>query len=716
MPQAMPGSSQDSLYSALDPTLYSYLTTIGELLFKGMIAIAPDGSPALINSAGRMLLGLDPAMDAAAAAAGFQARLRNADGTFLAAGQSPAERLVRGDAIDGDEIYYQGAEDRLQCLYLSGAALRDGQGRLQAILLLFHDTLVEKMASRDDGDLRSHIDALKRQMARQSAQVEAVIASIPDGIAIADSAGNLLQINEIGQHILGGSPRLRLSENIDHYLVRTLDGVPMPPDDLPLARALRGERVAGFEHLVHGSSGSETRVNASANPIYSQDGSIIGAVATFRDVTRQRRDEEERAQRLLDLEGLREIAQATGLAHDERAIYGALVVRLARLLHGERCALLLFDETRNVLHAQEPSYGLSVEHASNCWLSLETYEQLVEDADLDRPLLIDVRDVAPESPQAALLQAFAVRNLLMARLVMRDRLIGLIVVCDKIGDRRFDESDMRLLQTVTPQAALAITNSRLYTRALRSNAETQVRARDLARANAELDAFTYSVSHDLRAPLRAIKGFTQILERDLPDLSDRSRHQFARIRANVDKMSNLIEDLLAFSRAGRRVPEQQAVDTNALVREALRLYGQDLAACGAHVHIETLPPVYGDSQLLEQVFANLISNAIKYRRPEEPLQVQISGSAHAGHTALVVRDNGIGFDMRYHDKLFEVFQRLHGDAYEGTGIGLALVRKIIERHGGRIYAESAPGAGATFFIELPTPDSTREDQHAGTEA
>ena len=550
-------------------------------------------------------------------------------------------------------------------------------------------------------------------LSHQAAQLQTVVASLPDGVMIVDHLGTILHVNAAGQELLGDAPSKHIQEHIWRYHPYTLAGDPIPAQDIPLARALRGERVVDHEYLLQRSDGTTIRINMNANPVYAQeqDGNLIGAVSIFRDVTERRQQEAERAQRLRELEGLREIAQATALARKEPAIYGVLVVRLARLLQTGMCVLLMRDDQDDMFKARAPAYGIDDTAIIRHVLALELVNQVRSLVETDRPLVLDEHDSETSEVQRHILRSFSVQNAILVRLEARGRIIGLIVAGNKCNNQRFAESDVRLLQTVAPQAALAIENSRLYTQARHISAEAQVQARHLKRINDELDAFTYSVSHDLRAPLRAINGFTQLLERSLPDIPERARHQLTRIRVNVEKMSNLIDALLAFSRAGRHVPEQAIIDTTAIMRDALHLYAQDLLNCQAQVVVNDLPPVLGDGRLLEQVFANLISNAIRYRRVEEPLCITISGVQTSSMVLLVIRDNGSGFDMRYHDKIFQVFQRLHTDEVaQGTGIGLALVRKIVERHGGRIWAEATPGEGAAFFVELPAPGQSQENQ------
>jgi PAS domain S-box-containing protein len=223
---------------------------------------------------------------------------------------------------------------------------------------------------------------------------------------------------------------------------------------------------------------------------------------------------------------------------------------------------------------------------------------------------------------------------------------------------------------------------------------------DLRRSNAELEAFTYSVSHDLRAPLRGIVGFTTILEEDYGNKFDEEAKRITGIiRSNTLKMGHLIDDLLAFSRLGRQELQKTEVDTASLVAEIIRdLDGQARVSWT----IESLPPVFADSKTLRQVWINLLSNAVKYSSKKEAPTITVGHYYNNGEDVFYVKDNGVGFDNKYRDKLFRVFQRLHSEEdFEGTGVGLALVEKIISKHGGRIWAEGVVGEGAGFFFALP---------------
>jgi light-regulated signal transduction histidine kinase (bacteriophytochrome) len=221
-------------------------------------------------------------------------------------------------------------------------------------------------------------------------------------------------------------------------------------------------------------------------------------------------------------------------------------------------------------------------------------------------------------------------------------------------------------------------------------------------SNKELEAFSYSVSHDLRAPLRAIDGFSQAIVEDFgPVIPLEGHRQLNVIRSSTQKMGELIDDLLTFSRLSRQPLALMSVDTMALVRSVLADMKGQLAGRDVKITVGTLPPCQSDPSLLRQVWVNLLSNAVKYTAKCEHAVVDIGFRIQEGESVFFVRDNGTGFDARYAGKLFGVFQRLHRpDEYEGTGVGLAIVQRIVHRHEGRVWADAAVGVGATFFFTL----------------
>ena len=228
------------------------------------------------------------------------------------------------------------------------------------------------------------------------------------------------------------------------------------------------------------------------------------------------------------------------------------------------------------------------------------------------------------------------------------------------------------------------------------------RTAELEESNKELEAFSYSVSHDLRAPLRALDGFSQAMLDDFgPQLPDEGRRYLKAIRYSALQMSALIDALLEFSRFNHQALNKQTMDTGRLVRSALDELGFPWPERQVEIRIGVLPVSSGDPVLLKQVWINLLSNALKYTNKREKAEIEIGSAKINGTEAFFVRDNGTGFDMRYADKLFGVFERLHRmEDYEGTGIGLAMVQRIVNRHGGRVWANAAIDRGATFNFTL----------------
>lgn len=257
------------------------------------------------------------------------------------------------------------------------------------------------------------------------------------------------------------------------------------------------------------------------------------------------------------------------------------------------------------------------------------------------------------------------------------------------------------------QTNLELRHSEARYRELATALEHRVseRTRELKRAYDELEGFSYAVAHDLKAPLRAINGFAHLFEAELEGkLSPRALEHLRRIRNGSLKMATLIDDLLAYSYVDRRGPHSSVVDLRVLIDSAVAQYADELQRQHITAHLDVEPlSVRVDAEGLLLAIRNLLENAIKYTRGRP--QARISIEAHRGENGvlLTIADNGIGFDMEYHDHIFKIFQRLHRDEqYPGTGIGLALVRKAVERIGGRVWAQSEPGKGATFYVELPS--------------
>jgi light-regulated signal transduction histidine kinase (bacteriophytochrome) len=268
---------------------------------------------------------------------------------------------------------------------------------------------------------------------------------------------------------------------------------------------------------------------------------------------------------------------------------------------------------------------------------------------------------------------------------------------------RATEEEVKLLQSLADITAVTIENVKVY-----SELEQRVkeRTRALEALNKELESFSYSVSHDLRAPLRAIMGYSKIAIEEAHDqLGESSKVALELVEQSARKMNELIDDLLKFSRLGHKQLEKSELTTEALVRSIFEELDRSVTH-HAKIILNQLHNVRGDRALLYQVWYNLITNAVKYSSKKQHPEIEITSYKTENETVFSIKDNGVGFDMKFADKLFGAFQRLHSEReFKGTGIGLALVQRIINRHGGSVWAEAKVDEGATFSFSLPAESS-----------
>jgi K+-sensing histidine kinase KdpD len=405
--------------------------------------------------------------------------------------------------------------------------------------------------------------------------------------------------------------------------------------------------------------------------------------------------------RIKDLYILNAVSHAGAFARRESELLEAIVETLYSSLNLDIVGVAFWDEEAQVLQTRPHANRGIPAHINQAEMRAERNEGVVGlVAATRKPYRIkDTSDPAylPLDPE--------IRSELCVPILLGEKLIGVLDMESKRPEA-FGDADEHLLLTIAGQLASSLERLRNEQQLRVFNAELEQRVRDrtaeLQKANQELEAFSYSVSHDLRAPLRAINGFARILQQDFSaELSPEADEFIEKIHASGQKMALLIDGLLNLSRVGRKPLNKQRVNPGEFVRQVIDSLASETRSRQVEWIVSDMPSIHADPVLFQQVYENLIGNAVKYTAKREVACIEIGSLEQDGKTIFFVRDNGDGFDMKYVDSLFGVFQRLHhDDEFEGTGIGLAIVRRIIEQHGGSIWAEARPGQGATFYFTL----------------
>jgi signal transduction histidine kinase len=404
---------------------------------------------------------------------------------------------------------------------------------------------------------------------------------------------------------------------------------------------------------------------------------------------------DEQQRRLRETEALLGVADSLGHTRDVGEIMRRVCREAARAL-GADCAVFYIVDEANAQVVPAAGYHIPKDAlAAAAPLRVDEIPAAMVESRQARRILF-VADVANDDRFGLpALRNLGARSFLLAPVVAQDRFLGDVVLCWRTEVHEVSEGDLALMAAIGHQAALALENARLL-------AETQSQAAALREKNAELDSFVYTVSHDLKAPLVTIQGMSGIVLEEYTDkLDDDGRHYLERIVVNTQQMERLILDLLALSRSGREGRPPEDVHLSELVDECLGALAEQLQAKAIKVTVGDLPTVWAVRVQMEQVLKNLLTNAIKYMGDTASPAIEIGAIARPTETEIWVRDTGIGIDPAYHDKVFEIFQRLKEVEAEGTGVGLPIVKKIVHAAGGRIWVESAPGQGSTFRFTWP---------------
>lgn len=594
----------------------------------------------------------------------------------------------------------------------------------------------EEALSEEKEQLR--VEAVQRaaELEFERARWQATVDNMLDLVTTCDARGSVTYINPaytrlIERFVLPGLP---LEEHPKFYQIFHPDGTVFEAEELPLQKAaLLGREIRDIE-LVHRTSDSREFVCVfSASPLHDDTGRVVGAVAVGRDVTSERRAAAERERLLAQLEQANEDLNTRGQEIEKLA---AVAQRQAQE-RGERLDSLnqLIRVSEQVL-AETTVQGLLqrvVDAActltgSRIAISGHGYENgvfrigttsIVED-DLPCPPGEEFRvqqggvylDLVSKEHSLRLTQAELQKHpawrglpeghrplhgLLGARLAGRDgRAVGLIMLTKTgEGDDEFSEEDEALLSQLAALASLGLQH-------VEARDEVERRRNELDLANKELESFAYSVSHDLRAPLRHIDGFSEALVEDCADSLDETGKGYLRsIRESTKTMGQLIGDLLELSRVTQSEIHREEVDLSSMAQSIAQVLHDGQPEREVDFIIASGVSARGDKRLLKVVLVNLLENAFKFTSRRQSAVIEFGTTSQEGITEYYVRDNGAGFDMAYSNKLFGAFQRLHStEEFPGTGVGLATVERIVRRHGGRVRAEGAVDQGATFYFTL----------------
>ena len=539
---------------------------------------------------------------------------------------------------------------------------------------------LERRVEQRTAALQAEI-AERKRAAEVCELLAAIVESSDDAIISKDLNGIINAWNRGAEKIFG----YPASEAVGKSMLMLFPPERMNEEADILARIQHGESVERFETVRVRKDGTRIDVAATISPIRDADGAVVGASKVARDITERKRTEADLAR------------HAEELLHSQQALEIQKLM-LQSVLDSMEEGLVAADEQGGVILWNPAAAKILGLGATNLPSQEWTAHYGLYLDDVVTPFPPDQLPLARAIRGETCTAEIFVRNPKLDEGVwievnasplkdLNGAVSGGVAAFRDVTQRREDEREIRKL------------NEELEERVAQRTAQ-------LAAANHELEAFTYSVSHDLRAPLRHIGGFSKILIEDFASqLAPEARQHLQRIEDGVGRMGLLVDGLLNLARVGRHALHLQRTKLNAVIDEVVSLLQPETAGRAVTWKIAELPAVDCDPILIKQVFQNLIANALKFTRTRERAVIEISQRQENGGTVIAVSDNGVGFNMKYKDKLFGVFQRLHrAEDFEGTGIGLATVQRIIHKHGGRVWAEGELDKGATFYFTLATAE------------
>lgn len=526
------------------------------------------------------------------------------------------------------------------------------------------------------------------------------VADAPLPMLIHAEDGEIVVVNQVWTKITGYSHAD--IPTIDAWTERAYgERKAIVQEDIDRLYGMQEKRSEG-EYVITTHGGQQRIWDFSSSPVGRLPDGRRLVLSMAMDVT-DRKQAEETMRRYADrLTATNRLERIIASSIDITRVYDNFVKELLALIPLDRTSIVLLDDERDhwyIAHQwtqHEPKFASEVRRS----VKGSVIEWIVNHR---TSLLENKIGEHGDWPETELLRREGIQSRLLLPLVIEDQVIGVFTAGSSQANA-ISAEDRSILEAIAYQLAVAIQNARLYAEVQRYATDLEQRVAD---RTAQLEAFSYSVSHDLRAPLRAMDGFSRILLEDYaPDLPDEVQRYLGLVRSSAQQMGNLIDHLLAFSRLGRQPLKKQRVMPGELVEDVLTELSHEQADREVEITVEDLPPCQADPTLLRQVFVNLLQNALKFTKQRDVARIEVGFDDQYGEQAYFVKDNGVGFDMQYADKLFGVFQRLHRvEDYEGTGVGLATVQRIVHRHGGRVWADAAVDQGATFYFTIEGADA-----------
>ncbi len=545
-----------------------------------------------------------------------------------------------------------------------------------------------------------HDISRRKQIQVRQAHFTALVKSSDDVILSKTLDGIITSWNPASERLFGYRADEIIGQSIDCLI---------PPDRINeekrfLQTILAGKTVRNYDTVRLKKDGSPIDVSVTQSAIFDEQGQVVAASKIIRDISERKQAEAAQQRYTERLTAINHLDLIIAANVDIIEVYDDFIAELRQLVPFDRASLIRLNQAGDQGQIARQWSENQPPTQSNQWSPIQgsAIERLVEN---HAPLLeteLNEQSIWSESEQ---LKRDGIRSRLLLPLIVEGRVLGVLAIASR-EPNAFSEDVQAILMTIADQLSIAIRKADLYEQVQRHaddlEQRVQMRTAELEAANKELEAFTYSVSHDLRAPLRAIDGFSRMLLRDyLEILPEDGQRRLGVVRENAQQMGQLIDDLLAFSRLNRQPLNREPLDLAELAAQVMDTLRHQEKSHPVELVIDPLPLCQADPALLKQVMVNLLANAMKFTRKVDAARIEIGYHEENGETVYFVKDNGAGFDMRYADKLFGVFQRLHrAEDFEGTGVGLAIVQRIIYRHAGRVWAEAKVDQGATFYFTL----------------